>query len=252
LIPVAPPVPAFLRPPLLALGFLTRLAPALAATPEEMSASCRWYPLAGAILGAVLVLCLLPLRALTDSPAVAGWAYVLLSAWLTRGLHLDGLADLADALGSGKTGPAFWKVLKDSRLGTFACLALVLATGCQASLAAACLEENQLAPLFFAPVFARCLPRFLADLACARAETGLGALLAAATGGRLPALACIVLPGLPCLGAAALLSALLAACCLLIFLGRLAGREGGYNGDFFGALIVCAEGSVLAAAVLAR
>jgi adenosylcobinamide-GDP ribazoletransferase len=246
---MAPFPPPFLKPPLLALGFLTRLAPALIATPEEMNASCRWYPLAGAILGAVLLLCLLPVLALTGSSALAAWTYVLVSAWLTRALHLDGLADLADALGSGRTGPAFWAVLKDSRLGTFGCLALILGIGCQEQLAEACLERDRLAPLFFAPVFARCLPRFLADLAPARSETGLGAILAGG-GGRLPALACIGLAGFPCLGAAPLLLALLAACLLLLFLSRLARREGGLNGDFFGALIVCGECSALAAAVL--
>jgi adenosylcobinamide-GDP ribazoletransferase len=220
------------------------------ATPEEMSASCRWYPLAGALLGAVLLGCLLSLLSLTGESSVAAWVYVLVSVWLTRGLHHDGLADLADALGSGKTGDAFWKVVKDSRLGTFGCLALVLATGGQACLVEACLRQNRLAPLFFAPVFARCLPIFLAGLAPARAGTGLGAILAAATGGRLPALAWIALPGFFCLGAAPLLLSLLAACLILLFLRRLAGREGGYNGDFCGALIICGECSVLAAAFL--
>ncbi|MDR1360468.1 MAG: adenosylcobinamide-GDP ribazoletransferase [Deltaproteobacteria bacterium] len=244
-----PPVAPFLRRPLLALGFLTRLAPAMSATPEEMSASCRFYPLAGAILGLVLVLGLLPLMALTGNSSLGGWVYVLLSAWLTRALHLDGLADLADALGSGKSGADFWLVLKDSRLGVFGCLALILALGGQACLVQACLDHGRLAPLLFAPVFARCLPRFLADLAPARASSGLGAILAAATGGRLAALAWIVLPGLLCLGPARLLAALAAAFFLLVFLGRLARREGGYNGDFFGALIVCAECAALVAAV---
>jgi adenosylcobinamide-GDP ribazoletransferase len=220
------------------------------ATPAEMSASCRWFPLGGAVLGAALLLCLLPVLTLTGAPAAAAWVYVLASAWLTRGLHLDGLADLADALGSGKTGPAFWSVLKDSRLGAFGCLALLLAVGGQILLAEICLARGLLAPLFFAPLFARCLPLFLADLAPARAETGLGAIVAAAAGGRLPALACAVLPGFLCLGAAPLLIAFLAACAVLLFLSRLAKREGGYNGDFFGALIVCGECSALAAAVL--
>jgi adenosylcobinamide-GDP ribazoletransferase len=242
-------ITSFFRPFLLALGFLTRLAPAGMASSEELSASCRWYPLAGAVLGAALLLCLLPILAWADSPAAAAWIYVLASVWLTRGLHLDGLADLADALGSGKTGPAFREVLKDSRLGAFGCLALVLALGGQMVMAGTCLAGDRLAPLFFAPVFARCLPLFLAGLAPVWPGSRLGAILAASRGGRPPALACL-LPGPFCLGLIPFLLALAASCALLAFLVRVARREGGYNGDFAGALIIGGECAALAAAAL--
>ena len=44
---------------------------------------------------------------------------------LIRGLHHDGLADVADAFGSGKRGEEFRKILKDSRIGSFGALALI-------------------------------------------------------------------------------------------------------------------------------
>ena len=61
--------------------------------------------------------------------ALAAWLWMALEAWSTRGLHWDGLADLGDASGSGAQGERFWAILRDSRLGAFGALHLLLAFG---------------------------------------------------------------------------------------------------------------------------
>ncbi|WP_204045474.1 adenosylcobinamide-GDP ribazoletransferase, partial [Acrocarpospora phusangensis] len=57
---------------------------------------------------------------------LAGVVGVAGVAWVTRGLHLDGLADLADGLGSGKEGAGALEVMKRSDIGPFGVVTLVL------------------------------------------------------------------------------------------------------------------------------
>lgn len=59
-------------------------------------------------------------------PAVTGGLTVGLLAFLTRGLHLDGLADTADALGSGAPAERALEIMKDSRTGAFGVMAVAL------------------------------------------------------------------------------------------------------------------------------
>ncbi|HEY0700458.1 MAG TPA: adenosylcobinamide-GDP ribazoletransferase, partial [Micromonospora sp.] len=82
-------------------------------------------PAVGAALGLVLAGLLLAL----DGPGpalVAGASTVAAGALLTRGLHLDGLADTVDALGSYRTGPAALEIMKKPDVGPFGVVALVL------------------------------------------------------------------------------------------------------------------------------
>ncbi|KQZ70501.1 MULTISPECIES: adenosylcobinamide-GDP ribazoletransferase [unclassified Nocardioides] len=54
-------------------------------------------------------------------------------AWLTRGMHLDGLADVADGLGSGRRGEGALAVMKQSDIGPFGVVTLVVALMLQAA-----------------------------------------------------------------------------------------------------------------------
>ena len=243
----------FLRPTpfLLALGFLTRMGPSLLVERRDMSDSCFWYPVVGALLGGILAASAYAVFHGTGSPWVAAWAYVLLGAWLTRALHFDGLADVADALGSGKTGEAFHAVLKDSRIGAFGCMALVLAVSGLLAATAACIENNAFPALFFAPVLGRSLPLLFTAAAPPHPAASLGAIVseAPALPCRLLCLAAIIISGPLCLGFAHTGTAILLSILCLLFLARTARREGGYNGDFFGALIICGECAALLAAL---
>lgn len=227
----------------LSLGFLTRLAPARHATDKDMAASCLYYPLVGVVLG---ILLLLPVMAL-GSPWVQAWGYLALSIWLTRSLHQDGLADLLDALGSGKTGERFQAVLKDSRIGAFGVVGLFVFLSGQLVCVASCLEKGLLAPLLFAPVFARCLPVLLAIVAQPSPSVGLGKLLSNAP---LPqacllAITILICGGILLLPFASFVVSLIMAMALLCFFTVKAGKHGGYNGDYLGALILCGELAVL-------
>ena len=224
----------------------------MSAERREMSDSCLWYPAVGILLGLLLSLAAVAIFHSTASSAVAAWGYVLLSAWLTRALHIDGLADVADALGSGKSGQEFHAVLKDSRIGAFGCLAIVLAAYGQIAAVDACLRNDAVSALFFAPVFGRCLPMLFTALAPAYPGAGLGAILtdAPAAACRRICLAVAFFFGLLCLGFGKILLVACMACAAMWFLAGAAKRAGGYNGDFFGALILLGECAVLLAGSL--
>ena len=112
---------------ILAVQFLTRLpTPQLREfRPEWLADAARWFPLVGLLLGGLLLAPIWP-ASLVD-PWLAAWAGLLGWALLTGGLHLDGLADLADALGAAhRNRERFLAVLKDPHLGSFGVLTLIL------------------------------------------------------------------------------------------------------------------------------
>ncbi|TWI02849.1 cobalamin-5'-phosphate synthase [Luteimonas cucumeris] len=118
---------------LAAIGFLTRIpVPSRVFAVEGVQArSLAWYPLVGALLGAAL--CALA-WAVQDWPPMLAAATVLV-AWVavTGALHLDGLADSADAWVGGLGGGNHEEIrqrtlaiMKDPRSGPIGVVALVL------------------------------------------------------------------------------------------------------------------------------
>lgn len=108
------------------LGFLSRLAPARVLCEADMRRSMFHLPLCGLVIG--LCACAPVLAGLFKGmPLAQAWLIVMLSAWMTRGLHLDGLADVMDGAGQHLNPERFWIIIKDSRSGTFGVAALVLA-----------------------------------------------------------------------------------------------------------------------------
>ncbi|MEU4403457.1 adenosylcobinamide-GDP ribazoletransferase [Streptosporangium sp. NPDC023963] len=83
-------------------------------------------PLVGAVIGAVGGLALMISLWLGTTPLPASVLAVTIVALLTRGLHLDGLADLADGLGSGKPAERALEIMKRSDIGPFGVVTLVL------------------------------------------------------------------------------------------------------------------------------
>jgi adenosylcobinamide-GDP ribazoletransferase len=95
--------------------------------PAAAGAAMAWAPAVGLLLGviaaAVLVVADHPLGA---GPLTAAALAVASLALLSRGLHLDGLADLADGLGSGKPAPAALEIMRRSDIGPLGVVTLVL------------------------------------------------------------------------------------------------------------------------------
>lgn len=234
-----------------ALAFLSRLASsASGGSGESLAAAVPCYPLAGLVLGLIASA---PYLFASSESWIPAWLYVLILAWLTRGLHWDGLADLADACGSNADGERFWRIMKDSRTGAFGVMALVFGITGQVLAARACASAGQWPALIFAPALGRAMVILFGRLTMPYIGSTLAALIqpGARSGAALAAFALTVIAALPVLGFSAfVLAALLTLACLLI-LARIASAHGGANGDFHGALIIAVETAVLMAAALA-
>jgi adenosylcobinamide-GDP ribazoletransferase len=112
---------------ILAFQFLTRLPTPRVPEfgPEDLAASAAWFPVVGAAVGGVVAAALVA-GALVD-PWLGALAGLLAWVWITGALHLDGLADLADALGAAHRDPQrILEVLRDPHVGTFGVVAIVL------------------------------------------------------------------------------------------------------------------------------
>jgi len=109
------------------MQFLTRLpVPGVDDfSPLDLARSATWFPFVGLIVGAIVALVAFALG--HRSGALAGIVGVLAWVWLTGALHLDGLADLSDALGAAHRDPErFLAVLRDPHVGTFGVVSVVL------------------------------------------------------------------------------------------------------------------------------
>ncbi len=84
-----------------------------------------FFPVIGLLLGTVLVLSDFPLRLLA-SPGLCAAVLVAVLAFLTRGLHLDGLSDTFDGLGAGGDRDRMLAIMDDSHVGAFGMIAVLL------------------------------------------------------------------------------------------------------------------------------
>lgn len=227
---------------LLALSFLSRLVPGREADESELAASIKWYPLAGLLIGLVAALPF-ALGLAAGKPLLQGVCFVLFYLWLTRALHWDGLADLFDALGSGRTGEDFYAVLKDSRSGVFGVIAVCAGLAAFAVGAVYSLEYGRWPVLVWAVVMGRAAVSPLAALSLPPRPGGLGSLVFAGADG--PALGIglglALLTGIICAGFWAALLVFAACGGIVWHLSRVAARNGGASGDFFGAAVVLTE-----------
>jgi adenosylcobinamide-GDP ribazoletransferase len=227
------------------------------AVPRDMGAIGRgaWaFPVVGAALGALGGGAYWLAREIGLPAFVAAVLAIGLLALATGGLHEDGLADTADGFGGGRTRDQKLSIMRDSRIGTYGVLALVLVTLLRVGALAAMTGAAGFAALIAAASLGRgfaALPMSL--LRPARAD-GLGH-----AAGRAPGfsacLALILAVAAATLAAAgfalpwrAVGYAVAVAFFAVLFVALLAQRHiGGVTGDVLGAAILLGEAAALAA-----
>lgn len=121
---------------LLALQFFTRipvtgaLARWVGFSPAMLRASAAHFPGVGLVVGSVAAVVYLLLCLHLPGTSATPWAAAVLSTfatiWVTGGFHEDGLADLTDGLGGSYKRERALEIMKDSRIGAFGAMALVL------------------------------------------------------------------------------------------------------------------------------
>jgi adenosylcobinamide-GDP ribazoletransferase len=195
-------------------------------------------PAVGALLGTILAALLWLLREAGAPGPVAAVVTVTAGALLTRGMHLDGLADTMDALGSYRRGDAALEIMKKPDIGPFGVAAIALALLIQAAAVSGVTSA--------AVLLAWAAGRLAITVACSRGvpaarPEGLGALVA----GTVPRPATMLIaaavvvaaaaatPGRPWQGPAAVVASLAVVLALLHHCVR---RFGGITGDVLGAV----------------
>ena len=235
---------------LLALQFLTILP-----TPKNLAhdaplqgLALLWYPAVGLLVGLLLMMVcsVLPLPFYLQ-------AALTVTVWivLTGGLHLDGLADCADAwVGGLGDRERTLHLLKDPLCGSMGVIALVVAVLLKTLALAAVIEAQQLHWLWVVPLVARLSLLLLFLTMNYVRPQGLGAVLAqhfSRAGARsvLVGSAVLLLFVLP-LDIWLAFSLLLVGLCLIIRWAAMR-RIGGFTGDIAGAQIELVEVGLLLA-----
>jgi adenosylcobinamide-GDP ribazoletransferase len=122
----------------IALQFLTRVpAPRwVGFEPDDLNESARYFPLVGLIVGAVACV-VLWLASLVFPMTVAVGLSMASTVVMTGGFHEDGLADTFDALGGAVSRERALAIMKDSRIGSYGALSLLIVLGLKAAALAA-------------------------------------------------------------------------------------------------------------------
>ena len=224
-----------------AMMLLTRLPAGKLTAPIPKLQDAAWaYPLVGLVVGAVGAAALTVALWIGAAPGIAAGLALIATILATGALHEDGLADVADGFGGGQTRARKLEIMRDSRIGSYGTLALILSVGMRWQAIALMAEFNvpgAVCAMVAAAVISRAgLPAMMVALPPAR-DDGLGHLAAggdwtgAGMSAALGGVAVMVL-----LGPVAGVAVALAVAGALLGLGLLAIRQiGGQTGDVLGA-----------------
>ena len=244
-----------LRDIAVALALLTRLPlPHLPEAAFARQARAVWaYPLAG--LAVALPACLLGGLGTGAGlpPAVAAGLVLAVQVTLTGAMHEDGLADSADGLWGGHSPARRLEIMKDSRIGSYGVLALILSTGLRWTALTGLIAAGAWGAPVAAALLSRAgMPALMAALPNARGD-GLSR-----TVGRPPRIAVRGAVGLALIlaliaaGLPGLLAALWAALAVLATGALARAKLGGQTGDILGATQQTAEIAALLALLAAQ
>lgn len=227
-----------------ALMLLTRLPVGTLCAPVPGLAASAWaFPVAGLAVGTFAAMTMAIALWLALPAAVAAGLAVATGVLLTGGLHEDGLADLADGFGGGNTRARKLEIMRDSHIGSYGTLALILAIGLRWQAIAALPDYTACAAIIAMAIASRAgLPVVMLVMPPAR-EDGLGrsAMGGSATGAAV-AVALATLGLCLFLGLASGIGVGLAIAGAFLAVGLLARQQvGGQTGDVLGAMQQLAE-----------
>lgn len=225
----------------MALGLLTRLPlpyPAYDPASTRPAAHAAWaYPLAGLVIAVIAALIGGIAKGL-GLPPMAQAVIVLLALIVTTGaMHEDGLADCADGFWGGWTRERRLEIMKDSQIGSYGVIALVLSLLLRWAAITLMIEQGVLWPaLIGAAVLSRvAMVAVMYQLPLARkgglsGQTGRPSGTATMAAGALGLVAALFLPGV------SLLWVLVTTVLILLGMAKLAkAKIGGQTGDVLGA-----------------
>lgn len=214
----------------------------------QLNQAARYFPMVGIIVGALSATVLL-ITALVLPLSLAVGLSIAAGILITGAFHEDGLSDFADGMGGGYTREKALDIMKDSRVGTYGAIALVMVlllkylsllslcgTHTQIFVAAALIAAHSVSRLMATSLMLT--QRYIRDDDSARAKPAAqqiskGSFTIALFTGILPLFILYVAGAKP----ASILTATISALLMRIYLSwRLQKRLGGYTGDCLGAV----------------
>lgn len=241
-----------MTPFFIALQFLTTFPVQLKEMPskQQNGQSLLFYPLIGLMIGVILFAIATLLHAL---PVILSSSLILVVwIWLTGGLHLDGLADTADAwVGGFGDKERTLKIMKDPSCGPIGVLSLMILCLIKWSALYVLLEKQLYSALILFPILGRLAPLFLFLTTQYVREKGLGSSIAEF----IPKTSAVIVFAV-CLVASAyfawvgILTAIIFIGILIYLRYKFIQRIGGITGDTVGASIeICEAVSILSLVV---
>ena len=237
-----------MTPFFIALQFLTTFPVQLKQMPtkQQNGQSLLFYPVVGLLIGFILFALANLLHAL---PIILLSSVILVAwIWLTGGLHLDGLADTADAWVGGFGDPErTLSIMKDPSCGPIGVLSLIILCLLKWSALYVLLQQHLYSALILFPLLGRLAPLFLFLTTHYVREKGLGSAIAEC----IPKTAALVVCALCLLasvywGWAGIMNAIVMTASLLYLRHKFIQRIGGITGDTVGASIeICEAVSLL-------
>ena len=140
---------------------------------NELGKSMAFFPLVGLILGGCLVLVNFLLSPYLDS-SLLNIILLALLVFLTGGIHLDGLMDVADGIGGGNNKDKVLSIMRDSRVGSFGVLSAIFLVLIKLEALNSLGSESKWAALILMPVVARWGQVFLSYISPFARKDGLG------------------------------------------------------------------------------
>ena len=246
-----------------ALIFLSRVpGPYLKRVDKEVQQAAMWfYPIVGAILGLLLVSLVLLCYLYNPKASFLLVAALVLALWVyfTGAMHLDGVADTADAwVGGLGNHERTLEIMKDPRVGAMAVAAMIVVLLVKLVAIAALLEQAHsdlgllLGGLLLIPMLARAgIIGLMATTSYVRKQGMVSDTQSAATKSKVLVMgAVLALLALPLLQEKALLILLVWLAVLVGYRAALKKRLGGYTGDTLGAAVEIQEAVLLVALAL--
>jgi adenosylcobinamide-GDP ribazoletransferase len=211
----------------------------------DLGRAAPWFPVVGLALGLGLA-AVERIAARLFPPLLV--ALLTIAAWklMTGGLHLDGLADCLDGL-AGRDTEQRLAIMRDSRIGTFAAIGLVLVLLVDVAALAEITDHWRWRALVIAPTVGRATPLLLAQLFPAARRDGHGACFQAGMGrgSASLALALALCVAFGALGWSGLIGAAMGILAALLIGWQFARRLEGITGDVLGAAVEITELAVL-------
>jgi adenosylcobinamide-GDP ribazoletransferase len=122
--------------------------------PHELAQSMSWFPLIGLVLGGLLAAA--DLLSVPFFPySIVNLLLIVLLVLLTRGLHIDGLADVVDGLAGGRTPAERLTIMRDAHIGAIGATGLMLGLGLRYAGLMAIPSSDRLAVLLSMPAAGR-------------------------------------------------------------------------------------------------